>query len=463
MSNQWVPRRIVLALSLAFPLPGLAANAARVEFTSGEVRALSADGSSRVLKRGAEVVSGDTIDTGSGRAQMRFSDGARVSLQPQTQFRIDQYAFAGKPAEDKGFFSLIKGGLRTITGLVGKGNRSNYRLTTAVATIGIRGTEFSVSYGNSINVTTGDGAVDVCNGGGCLTVSDGQSAYVADSSTPPVIVEVKTDLPAPPASNAAGLSPQTASDTFAVGEERTDDGTLAVLGGEGALTSGDGYYVYTQYTEEYGGYGGTTLLEEATATIESGKLVRASDVNGTLQSGSVAQYGQDGIMGWGRWATAACSGEYGCAGSTVSDVHFIIGRPTPDVGALGGISASYSLSGYSTPTATGGASGGTVSGTLTADFSSLDVSVNLNVQVSATTFGLSGTGSIDAGSAAITGGSFSSCSGCAFDNGSFKGFFSGPAAERAGLIYDFDSGQVGIDRVSGAAVFSKGSVGGGSL
>ena len=34
-------------------------------------------------------------------------------------------------------------GLRTITGLVGKGTRSNYKLTTSVATIGIRGTDYT--------------------------------------------------------------------------------------------------------------------------------------------------------------------------------------------------------------------------------------------------------------------------------------------------------------------------------
>lgn len=456
MAKHFTPRRMALAVSLAFPMTVMAENAARVEFTSGEVRALAADGSSRVLQRGAQVASGDTVDTGSGRAQMRFTDGALVSLQPQTQFRIDQYAFAGKPAEDRGFFSLIKGGLRTITGLVGKGNRSNYKLTTSVATIGIRGTEFSVVYGNSINVTTGDGAIDVCNGGGCLTVTDGQSAYVADDSTPPVIIEVKTDLPAPPPSNAAGLLPQPPTDTFSVSEERTDDGSLAVLDG-GGLTTGDGYYVYSQYTEEYGTYGGVVQMEDATATIESGRLVSASNVNGALQGGSVVEAHQDAVMGWGRWASAACSGEYGCAGSTVFDAHYIVGRPTPDMAALGGVNASYNLSGYTTPTTVGGTSGGSVSGSLIADFSGYTLTMNMNVQVTGTTFGLTGSGSINSGNATFSGG-IDTCSGCSFDNGSFKGFFSGASAERAGLIYDFESGQGGIGRVSGAAVFTRGSV-----
>lgn len=472
MAKHFTPRRIALAVSLAFPLCSQAENAARVEFTSGEVRALAADGNSRLLSRGATLSSGDTVDTGTGRAQMRFTDGALVSLQPQTQFRIDEYAFAGKPAEDRGFFNLIKGGLRTITGLVGKGNRSNYKLTTSVATIGIRGTEFSVVYGNSVNVTTGEGAVDVCNGAGCLTVSDGQSAYVADQSTQPVIIEVKTDLPPPPPGNAGGgVSPQPASDSFSVSEERSAGGELTVIdtGDSGVeeptpedplLTSGDGYYVYGQYTEQYGGYGGTVILQDATATLDSGKLVAVSNANGEIEAVTVAEHGQDGIIGWGRWTQGVCIGEYGCNGETVLDVHYLVGQPTPDLAALGGISASYDLSGATTPTSTGGASGGSVSGQLFADFSSYTMSFTMNVQVSASTFGLNGSGSIDSGTAHFSG-SIGSCSGCATSpaSGSFNGFFAGSGAERAGMLYDFESGVTGINRVSGAAVFTKGASG----
>lgn len=466
MAKPFTPARLALAIALAFPLHALADNAARVEFTSGDVRALAADGSSRVLARGAQVGSGDTVDTGSGRAQMRFTDGSLVSLQPQTQFRIDQYAFAGKPAEDRGFFSLIKGGLRTITGLVGKGNRSNYKLTTSVATIGIRGTEFSVVYGNSINVTTGDGAVDVCNGAGCLTVSDGQSAYVADQSTPPVITEVKTDLPPPPPSNSGNLTPQQGNDTFLVSENRSEGGGLEVLDGlddgdgDGTLQSGDGYYVYGQYVDQYGGYGGEVMLDSASATFEGNAVVSASNSNGDIQASSVAEAHQDGIIGWGRWTSGSCSGEFDCAGDTLLDVHYIAGRPTPDLAALGGASGTYALSGYTTPTTTGGASGGSVSGSMTADFSAYTLSVGMNVTVSATTFGLTGSGSINSGTAAFSG-SFSNCSGCSFSppSGSFHGFFAGAGAERAGMVYTFDSGIGGINKVSGAAVFTQTSLG----
>ncbi|MCZ7653437.1 MAG: FecR family protein [Rhodocyclaceae bacterium] len=131
---------------------------------------------------------------------MRFSDGAQVSLAPQTQFRIDEYRFAGKAdGNEKGFFSLLKGAMRTITGLVGRSNRDNYKVSTTVATIGIRGTEYSVTYGNSVNVTTGEGSNEVCNAAGCLILNSGETAYIADNNTRPVMTDKKTEIPPPPA------------------------------------------------------------------------------------------------------------------------------------------------------------------------------------------------------------------------------------------------------------------------
>ena len=61
---------------------------------------------------GHTVQTGDTIITGyDGRAQIRFSDGSLVSLQPRTEFRIDRYRY--DTADQRGFFSLAAGAIRT--------------------------------------------------------------------------------------------------------------------------------------------------------------------------------------------------------------------------------------------------------------------------------------------------------------------------------------------------------------
>jgi hypothetical protein len=161
-----------------------AAPAAVVEFAIGNVSAVNSAGVSRSLNKGAEVQAGDTIDTGTGRAQLRFSDGAYISLQPNSQFRIDEYNYSGKSDDsERGFFSLIKGGMRTITGLIGRSHRRNYQVRVPVATIGIRGTEYTLLFDGTALGTVGEGEISVCNGAGCLNVSSGQSYFVAGATS----------------------------------------------------------------------------------------------------------------------------------------------------------------------------------------------------------------------------------------------------------------------------------------
>src|SRR5438105_10235791 len=89
-----------------------------------------------------ELGSGDKISTGAdGRVQIRFSDGAYVSLQPNTEFEIKSYHYEGKTdGTESAIFGLFKGALRTVTGFVGRVNRNRYQISTPTATIGIRGT-----------------------------------------------------------------------------------------------------------------------------------------------------------------------------------------------------------------------------------------------------------------------------------------------------------------------------------
>lgn len=174
---------LLMALAAVYPFAVHAAGAAKVDFAHGSVSAVGAAGAVRPLQKGGEIASGEAVVTGDGgRAQLRFSDGGMVSLQPGSEFKVDDYRFPGQAGSDeKGFFSLLKGGLRTITGLVGKSNRNAYKVTTSVATIGIRGTEFTLAYtgADSVAVWTGEGAIEVCNSAGCATVPAGASAIVS--------------------------------------------------------------------------------------------------------------------------------------------------------------------------------------------------------------------------------------------------------------------------------------------
>lgn len=209
---------LALALAAAYPCASYAAGAARIDFASGTVTAISASGSQRSLAKGAEIGNGEAVVTGpNGRAQLRFTDGGMVSLQPQSEFRIDDYRFSGRSGgEEKGFFSLLKGGMRTITGLIGRENRSGYQVTTTVATIGIRGTEYTAGLnpdGSELLVHTGEGLVEVCNNVGCVLLGSGESGSVPGQNAKPQRTESRPQLS--PAQPETGVLPVfSTADTF---------------------------------------------------------------------------------------------------------------------------------------------------------------------------------------------------------------------------------------------------------
>ncbi len=118
----------------------------RAIYVTGEIKAFN-KGESRLLARGSLIREGDALISGkTGRTQVRMSDGALIALRPNSMFRFDSYSYnKNKASESNSIFSLIRGGFRTITGLIGRNNKKNYQVNTLVATIGIRGTHYGLT------------------------------------------------------------------------------------------------------------------------------------------------------------------------------------------------------------------------------------------------------------------------------------------------------------------------------
>ncbi len=117
----------------------------RVLMAAGDVSVIR---DNRVLRVavGTPVEDKDTLKTGpASNMQVRFTDESIVSLRDQSLLKIDEYKFTGKQdGMEKAFFNLLKGGFRTITGVIGRVNKTSYGVKTATATIGIRGTNFAL-------------------------------------------------------------------------------------------------------------------------------------------------------------------------------------------------------------------------------------------------------------------------------------------------------------------------------
>lgn len=189
---------------------------------SGPLMAKKADGSVKVLGLKSEVESGDTLVSEKNTyAQIKFIDNSEITLRPGTTFKVEHFSFdEGKPENDGASYNLVKGGLRSITGLMGKRNKEKFSLKTPTATIGIRGTTFIAQYvpppapgeraadvplapGLHLNVT--DGAIIVTNNGGALGFQAGQFGYVPHVNQPPVIVPGNPNIQfVPPPSFDAG-------------------------------------------------------------------------------------------------------------------------------------------------------------------------------------------------------------------------------------------------------------------
>jgi len=130
------------------------------------------------------------IRTAAGaRAQLRFADGAFVSLLPESELGIDAYRFGGTAAgRETAFFTLYRGGARFLTGSIGQAAGSRFRTTTAVASLEVQKGEFVAIARRGMQITVGAGAVMVRNQRGFLAVHAGERAFVSDGSTAPYLV-----------------------------------------------------------------------------------------------------------------------------------------------------------------------------------------------------------------------------------------------------------------------------------
>lgn len=196
---------IALLALLALPQAALALTG-HITNISGAVFARGADGVSRILSLRSELIEGDVLVTANNSyARVKFTDGSEVVIRPGSQIKIDAYSYEdNNPARDGFVLSLLKGGMRSVTGLLARRNPSRTRFTTPTATIGIRGTHFGALFcnndcanvpspggnppANGLHVDVANGRIVVTTAAGALEFSVGQFGYVASPDVIPVTV-----------------------------------------------------------------------------------------------------------------------------------------------------------------------------------------------------------------------------------------------------------------------------------
>ena len=130
----------ILMVSALITSPSYASSGT-VILAKGVVTATGVGSSSRVLAKGGAIEEGDVVNTAQKSfAVIRMLDNTKLTLKPGTTIAIGK--FSTEEGKEEGCINLVKGGLRTVTGLIGKRRPDAFQVDTPVASIGIRGTDF---------------------------------------------------------------------------------------------------------------------------------------------------------------------------------------------------------------------------------------------------------------------------------------------------------------------------------
>jgi hypothetical protein len=226
---RWIRVALVLA-ALALAAGEASAQepaAGRFITVIGDVQVLGKGGGRRLAVRSGEIRAGESIVTGrDSLAQLRMSDGGALSVRSETQIKLDAYRYSGRNEPSDSFLmSVLRGGFRTITGLIAHNNRNNFHVLTSAMTIGVRGTDFEVVHvlKPAADVAPGTynrvyaGITTMQNrAGATILVNRDQTAFVPlAGNLPPALVLPPTGIfgkptpvpPATPLSRGDGVSP----------------------------------------------------------------------------------------------------------------------------------------------------------------------------------------------------------------------------------------------------------------
>lgn len=214
--RQWFRYPVLVALWLTLVLGCAAAQAeavAEITNATGTIHVRKPNGTVRLAFVGSPIERGEILSTEENSSvRIRFTDGAEVVLKPSTRMRIDAYQHqAVEPAQDELSFSLLKGGLRAISGAIGhRGNKKAFKAQSAVGNIGIRGTQFGMLWcepgecdayladlpvelhervaGGGLFFEVTDGVIVFENDTGEFLLSPPEWGYVQRRDTPPLII-----------------------------------------------------------------------------------------------------------------------------------------------------------------------------------------------------------------------------------------------------------------------------------
>jgi len=197
---------VLLALMALFLCDAVLAAGAVVTSLTGTVQVQTGTAPGRTLRQGDEVQQGDTVSTGQlSSVVLKFDDGQVAALTSNSRMTITAYQY--NPAAESGnvLLSLISGGMRAITGLIGRRAPAQVAYRAATATIGIRGTDVTIATADgNVVVSVTEGAISFTMNGQTVQVPAGQAIRARPDGTfsQGAIAQIARDLQGTPAGQA---------------------------------------------------------------------------------------------------------------------------------------------------------------------------------------------------------------------------------------------------------------------
>lgn len=182
---------LVLSAIMLSATPVMAAGdaAGYVRDVSGDVT-LTREGQQRTPHRGDDIFTGDKFVTGmGGRLRIEFADDSDLVLAQKATFIVDEYAYdAKRPKQGKAEFTVLDGAFSYASGWMDKGKPgdSDVKVNLNFGSIGIRGTKLMRAMANKeCWIYLEQGAIDVYNKGGKVTLAPGEGTIMTDKAKAP--------------------------------------------------------------------------------------------------------------------------------------------------------------------------------------------------------------------------------------------------------------------------------------
>jgi len=195
----------ILGVLLLVPL-SVFAKVGEITKQIGQDGSIARDKEVIITNEGIGINMNDTITTSKAKLQLTFEDNTEVNITQQSKLIIDDFVYDPSAGTGKLAMNIAMGTVRYASGGIAKNSRAGVKIRTPTATIGVRGTDFTMTVdeiGRSLVIllptcptptTCYTGEIEVSTDAGSVILNKAFQATVASSldskPTKPKILDI---------------------------------------------------------------------------------------------------------------------------------------------------------------------------------------------------------------------------------------------------------------------------------